>query len=83
MNVGFNQPFKLRENLEKERPEYPPILVHTLIGPPPIINTILSGNPRSGPSATEQLLDNVRLESSVWWAHFPSPIDRCCAEVIG
>jgi hypothetical protein len=66
MNVVFNQPFKLREKLEKERPQYPPILVHTLIGLPPNMSTMLSGNPRSGPSATEQLLDKVRLESSVW-----------------
>jgi hypothetical protein len=65
MNVPFDQPFKLRERLEKEFPEYPPILIHTLIGPPPMMNPILSGNPRSGPSAAEQLLDKVRLESSM------------------
>jgi hypothetical protein len=64
MNVLFEQPFKLKEKLEKERPEYPPILVHTLIGPPPIINPVLTGNLRSGPSATEQLLDEARIDQA-------------------
>jgi hypothetical protein len=64
MNVLSDEPFMLREKLENERPEYPPVLVYTLIGPPPIMNPIFSGNPRSGPSAAEQLLDEVRLDVS-------------------